>query len=108
MEDLYESHSELEVFQLMVKLFNLELKADETLAPTLDIRAIMHDVNAIRVNRGIPLIVFVKSLYPTYTHYLESLKSSVQLKAITFDSLMDKFTKWDKYFWKRKMTSPYK
>jgi len=47
MKELYGSHSELEVVQLMIKLFNLELKEDDPLALATKIRAIMHDIEAI-------------------------------------------------------------
>jgi len=62
----------------------------------------MHDVEATRVKMDIPLTNFVKALYPTYSHYLESLQASSQLKNINFDTLVKKFAKKDKYFGKRK------
>ena len=42
---MYDSHSELEVFQLMINLFSLELKNDDPLALTSEVRSIMHDIN---------------------------------------------------------------
>lgn len=72
----------------MIKLINLELKDDDLLALASNIRAIMHDVNATRVYMSIPLTTFVKALYPKFSHYLASLQASMQLKAITFDSLV--------------------
>jgi len=57
----------------MIKLFNLDLEDDDPLAPTLEIRATMDDVEATGVKMDIPLITFVNSIYPTYSHYLESV-----------------------------------
>jgi len=34
-------------------------------------------------------LLFVKDLYPTYSHYLESLQASVQPRAIIFDTLVE-------------------
>lgn len=106
LKDLYDSHSELEVVQLMVKLINLELKDDDPLSLASKIRAIMYGVDATIVKINIPLRTFVKALYPTYSHFLESVQASVQLKAITFDILVEKFAEQDKYFEKGKTTTP--
>lgn len=57
----------------MIKLFNLDLEDDDSLAPTLEIRATMDDVEATGVKMDIPLTTFVNSIYPTYSHYLESV-----------------------------------
>lgn len=88
LKDLYDSHLELEVVQLMIKLFTLELD----LALASKIRATMHDVEANRVKKNVPLKTFLKALYPTYFNYLESLQASVKIKEISFDSLVWKFT----------------
>jgi hypothetical protein len=46
LKDLYDSHSKLELIQLLVKLFNLELKNDDPMALASEIKAIMHDIDA--------------------------------------------------------------
>ena len=89
----------------MMKLLNMQFKDDDTIDLALEIKAIMHDVEATGVKMGIPLIAFVKAIYHTYSHYLESLQSSVQLKDITFDTLLEKFVGWEKYFRRRNTTS---
>jgi hypothetical protein len=90
LNDLYDTHSELELIQLMLKLFNLELKNDDPMALVLEIKAIMHDIEATGVKIDLPLMTFIKALYPTYSHYLESLQASGQMKSITFDKLVEK------------------
>ena len=65
-----------------------------------EIRAIFHDIDAIGVNIGIQLIAFIKALYPSYTHYLESLQASGEMKAMTFYKLVEKITERDKAFGK--------
>jgi len=107
LKDLYDSHSHLQVVQLMIKLFNLELKDDDPLALDSEIRAIMHDIEAIGVKIDVLLANFVKALYPTYSHYLESLQASGKLEDISFDSLMKKFDESEKYFGKIKTTTQY-
>ena len=52
----------------MIKLFSLELKNDDSLALALEVRSIMHDIKATSVEIDIPLIAYVKALYPTYSH----------------------------------------
>ena len=101
MKELYDSHSELEVVQLMIKLFSLELKNDDFLALASGVRSIMHDTKTIDVQLDIPLIAFVNALYPTYSNYIESLQVSGNLKEITFDSLVKKFAKREKDFGKK-------
>jgi len=41
-----------------------------------EIKAIMHDIDATRVKIDLPLTTFIKALYPTYSHYIESLQAS--------------------------------
>ena len=89
---------------MMIKLFTVELKNDDPLALALEVRSIMHDINTTGVEIDIPLIAYVKALYPTYSHYLESLQASGNLKEITFDSLEKKFAKTEKAF--EKKTTP--
>ena len=71
-KELYDSHSELEIVQLMVKLSSIELKNDDPLALASKVRSIMHDIKNTGVEVDIPLIAYVKALYPTYSHYLQS------------------------------------
>jgi hypothetical protein len=64
------THSELELIQLMVKLFNLELKNDDPMALASEIKAIMHDIDATRVKIDLPLTT---SLRPSTLHILTTL-----------------------------------
>ena len=73
LKDLYDSHSELEIIQLLMKLFNLELKHNDPVKISYEIRDIFHDIDATIIKLDIQLITFIKALYPSYTHYLESL-----------------------------------
>lgn len=107
LKELYDSHSGLEVVQLMIKLFNLELKNDDPIDLASEVRSIMHDIKATSVEIDIPLIAHVKALYPTYSHYLESLKASGNLKEITFDSLKKKFVEREKAFGKKTVPQSY-
>ena len=75
----------------MIKLFNFELKNDDSLYLASKVRSIMYDIKNSGVEVDIPLIAYVMALYPTYSHYLESLDASGNLMKITFDSL--KFAK---------------
>jgi hypothetical protein len=93
LKDLYDSHSELEIIQSLVNIFNLELKNDDPMALASEIKSIMHDIYATRVKIDLPLIAFSKALYPTYSHYLESMQASSQMKSITFDTLVEKVSR---------------
>jgi len=84
-----------------LKLFNLELKDNDPIALASKIKAIMHNIDVIGVKRDIALMAFIKALYPTYSHYLESLQASGQLKSLDFDSLVEKITEHKKYFGKK-------
>ena len=88
----------------MVKLFSLEMKNDDPLALASEVRSIMHDTENTGVKMDIPLIAYVKALYPTYSHYLESLQASGNFQHITFDTLEKKFAEREKAF--GKMTTP--
>ena len=105
LKELYESHSELEVVQLMINLFNLVLKNDEPLSLASEIRSIMHEIKSIGVEIYVPLTTYVKALYPTHSHYLESLQASGKPKEIYFDSLEKTFTEREKSFGKK--TTPH-
>ena len=94
----------LKIVQLMTKLFCLELKNDDPLALASEVRYIMHEIKKTGVDVDIPPIAYVKELYPTYSHYLESLQESGNLMKITFDSLEKNFVEREKTF--RKMTNP--
>jgi len=82
--NLYDSHSKMEPIQLLV-LFNLKLKNDDPMALAYEIKAIMHGIDAIGVMIDIFLTTFIRALYPTYSHYLESLQAIGHKKSITFD-----------------------
>ena len=58
----------------------------------------MHDIKVTNVELDIPLIAFLKALYPTYSNYPDSLQGNGNLKDITFDSLAKKFAKREKAF----------
>ena len=101
LKELYDTHSALEVVQLMIKLFTLELKNNDPLALASEIKSIMHDIKSTKVELDISLIAFLKALYPTYSNYLESLQANGNLKDITFDSLVKKFAEREKAFGKK-------
>ena len=61
----------------------------------------MHNIKNTSVEINIPLIAYVKALYPTYSHCLESLQAIGKLKEISFDSLEKKFVKREKDFGKK-------
>ena len=90
LEDLYDSHSELEIIQLLMKLFNLELKDNDPMKIAYDIRVIFHDIDATGVKFDIQLTTFIEAIYPSYTHYLESLQASGQIKTMTLKNLLRK------------------
>jgi hypothetical protein len=50
------------------------------------------------VNIYLPLTTFIKALYRTYSHYLELLQASGQMKSITFDRLVEKVVECEKEF----------
>jgi hypothetical protein len=101
LKELYDSHSKLEVIQVLVKLFNPELKNDDPMALASEIKSTMLDIDAIGVKIDIPLIAFIKALYPRYSHYLESLQARGQMKFVTFGTLVEKVAKCDKAFGKK-------
>jgi len=85
----------------MIKLFPLELQNNDPLALASKVKSIMHDIKATKVELDIPLIIFLKALYPTYSNYLESLQENGNLKDITFDSLVKKIAEREKAFGKK-------
>ena len=66
-----------------------------------EIRAIFHDLDATGVKVDIQLTAFIKDLYPTYIHSLESLHASGQMKVMTFESLVEKIAEREKAFGKK-------
>jgi len=76
LKDLYDSHSELEIIQLLMKLFNLELKDNNPMKLASKIKSIFHDIDSTGVKVDLQLTTFIKALHPTYLHYLESLQAS--------------------------------
>ena len=64
----------------MVKLFKLEMKDNDLIIVASEIREIMRKIQAIGMQPNLPLASFVKPLYPTHSHYLESLQVSDKLK----------------------------
>lgn len=94
------THTTLEVVQLMIKLFSLELQNDDPLSLESQVKSIMHDIKVTNVELDISLIAFVKLVYPTYSNYLQSLQENGNLKEITFDSLVKKFAGKEKAFGK--------
>ena len=83
-----------------MKLSNLELKDNDPMKLASEIRAIFHHIDATSVKVYIQLIAFIKALYPSYTHYLESLEASGQIKAMTFEKLVEKIVEREKAFGK--------
>ena len=53
-----------------------------------EVRAIMHKIQAFGTKLDLPLVTFVKSLYPTHSNYLDSLQASDMFKDLTFDILV--------------------
>jgi len=85
----------------MIKLFTLELKNNDPHALVSEVKSIMHDIKSTKVELYIPLIAFLKALYPTYSNYLESLQANGNIKDITFGSLVKKFAEREKAFGKK-------
>jgi hypothetical protein len=65
----------------------------------------MHDIEATGMNIDLPLMKIIKSLYPTYFYYLESLQASGPMKSITFDKLVEKVAGHEKEFGKNSTPS---
>jgi hypothetical protein len=105
LKNIYDSHSELEIIQLLMKLFNLELTNNNPMKLASEIKVIFHDIDSTGVKVDLQLTIFIKALYPTYSHYLESLQASGQMKAMTFDTLVDKIVEREKSFWKKESFS---
>ena len=67
---MYDSHSEMEVIKLMLKLFNLEVKDNDPMLVAYEIRTIMHKIQTSGMKPNLPLATFVDSLYSTHSNYL--------------------------------------
>ena len=88
----------MEVIQLMLKFFDLEVKDNDPMLVASEIRAIMHKIQAYGMKPDLPLAAFVKSLYLTHSNYLESLQASDKFKDLTFDSMVEKIVYRHKSF----------
>jgi hypothetical protein len=97
LKDLYDSHSKLEIIQLLMKLFNMELKDNNPMKLVFEIKALFHDIDSTGVKVDLQLTTFIKALYPTYSHYLQSLQASGHMKATTFDTLVDKIVERENF-----------
>jgi hypothetical protein len=91
----------LKLFKLLMKLFNLEMKDNDPMKLASEIRALYHDIEATGVKVDLQLTTFIKALYPTYSHYLESLQASEKMKDMTFDKLVEKIAEREKSFGKK-------
>jgi len=102
LKELYDSHSELEIIQLLLKLFNLEMKDNDPLNLAFQIKAINHEIESTVVKVDLQLTAFIKALYFSYSHYLESLQASEQLKELDFDKLVGKIAEREKHLARKK------
>ena len=69
----------MEVIQLMLKLFSLEVKDNDPMIVASKIKAIMHKIQAIGMKPDLPLAAFVKScilLTPTILSRCKQVTSS--------------------------------
>lgn len=101
LKDMYDSHSEMEFIQLMLKLFSLEVNDNDPMLVTSEIREIMHKIQAYGMKPYLPLAAFVKSFYPTHSNYLESLQASDKFKYLTFDVLVENIADRERDFGKK-------
>ena len=88
----------MEVIQLILKLFSLEVKDNDAMLVAYEIKEIMHKVQEYGMKPELPLASFVKSLYSTHSNYLESLQASDKFKDLTFDTLVEKIADKEKAF----------
>ena len=56
---LYDSHSKLELIELLMQLFNLEMKDSDPMGLASRIKAIMHEVYATSLKIEICLVTFI-------------------------------------------------
>jgi len=64
------------------------MKYNDPMKLASKIRALYHDIEATGVKVDLQLTAFIKALYPTYSHYLETLQASEKMKDMTFDKLV--------------------
>ena len=88
-----------------MNLFNLELKDNNPMKLASEIKSFFHDIDSTGVKFDLQLTTFIKALYPNYLHYLESLRSSGQMKSMNFDKLVDKISEREKAFRKKEYFS---
>ena len=88
-----------------MNLFNLEVQDNDPMKLASEIKELFHDIEATGVKVDLQITTFIKSLYPTYSHNLESLQASGQMKAINFDTLIDKIAETEKAFGKKESLS---
>lgn len=62
---LYDSHSKLEIIQLLMKLFILDMKDNDPMKLASEIETLYHDIEATRVKVDLQLTTFIKALCPT-------------------------------------------
>ena len=79
-------------------LSNLEMKDNDSLKLPSEIWSINDEIDSTRDKVDLQLLAFIKSLYPNYSHYLESLQASQQLKDLHFDKLVGKIIEREKNF----------
>ena len=88
----------MELIQLLLKFFNLELKDNNPMDISPKTKATRHEIDATSLNVDLPLTAFNEALYSTYSPYLESLQASSQLKYLKFNTPVDKILEWEKAF----------
>ena len=74
---------------------------NDSLKLAFEIKSINHEIESIGVKFDFLLTSFIKSLYLSYLHYLESLQASGKLKDIDFDKLVGKIAEREKAFGKK-------
>jgi hypothetical protein len=63
------------------------MKDNDIMDLSFEIKVFIHDVYATSVKIDITLTTFIKALYPTYFHHVESIQDSGQFKSLEFESL---------------------
>ena len=91
----------MEISELRLKLFNLEVNDNDLMLVVYENREIMHKIQAFGMKPGLPLASFLKWLYPTHSNYLESLQESDKFKNLTFDILVENIVDREKIFGKK-------
>jgi hypothetical protein len=60
---LYDSHSKLELIQLLLNLFNLHGKDNGPMTLASKIKSVMHDIDSIDVKIGIAIMAFIRCFF---------------------------------------------